>query len=340
MESLVSDSQRRRTSIVDVAREAGVSPTTVSHVLSGKRPVSEKTGRRVRAAIDKLGYVPSHAAQSLRFGSMHTVGVLVPDITNPFFARIIAGVEDAASQFGFSTVMGSSRFDPDRELGHLMMMVDRGVDALVYAAGAPPDNSVLRDLAERIPIALVDEPIDSVETIVVGADHRAGGRLLGSHLSALGHVSALVITGHDSLVGSQERAAGFAEAFTGTTVVVEGGYIEVGGSTAVEAHPPDGDHPYTAVCALNDLMALGAMTALRDRGWRVPEDVSIVGFDDIGVSAVLDPPLTTVRQSPYDIGRVAATQLLQDVVKGLRPQSSKHVMDVALEIRRSTAKPR
>lgn len=340
MEGLVSSSQPHRTSIVDVAREAGVSPTTVSHVLSGKRPVSAETERRVRATVEKLGYVPSHAAQSLRTGSMHTVGVLVPDITNHFFARVLAGVEDAASQFGFSTVMSSSRFDPDRELRHLTMMVDRGVDALVYAAGAPPSSSFLRDVAKRIPIALVDEPIDTVPTIVVIADNHAGGRLLGDHLWDLGHVSALVVTGPSSLPGAWERVTGFTETFHGTTLIVEGDFLESSGALTVREHPPDGDQPYTAVFALNDLMAMGAMTALRDQGWRIPDDVSVVGFDDIDVSAALNPPLTTVRQPPYDIGMMAATKLLQDVVEGRRPGSSTHILDVALKIRKSTAPPR
>ncbi len=331
---------QRRVSIIDVATAAGVSPTTVSHVLSGNRPVSEQTDRRVRAAIATLGYVPSHAAQSLRSGSMRTVGVLVPDITNYFFAQLITGVEDAASEAGFSTIVGNSRFDTARELRHLNTMAQRGVDALVYVAGAPPSRRILQELSRRIPIALADEEIESLVTSVVVADHRKGGSLLGSHLAALGHTAALVISGPPSLASCRERLDGFKDTFTGTAIVVEADYLEGGGSAAIESHPPDGNQPYTAVCALNDLMAMGALAGLRDLGYSVPEEVSVVGFDDIAAAAVIDPPLTTVHQPAYEVGKTAATQLLNDIKRGQRRGSSRHVLDVTLVVRHSTAPPR
>jgi LacI family transcriptional regulator, galactose operon repressor len=330
---------RRKVSIIDVATAAGVSPTTVSHVLSGKRPVSEETERRVRATIESLGYIPSHAAQSLRSGSMRTVGVLVPDITNFFFAKLIAGVEDAASEAGFTTIVGNSRFDAERELRHLKTMAQRGVDALVYVAGAPPPAHVLQTIAAQIPIALADEEIASVSTSTTVADHRKGGRLLGGHLSGLGHESALVISGPPSLASCRERLAGFRDAFDGSALVVDADYLEVGGFTTVQEHPPDGDRTYTAICALNDLMAMGALAALRDLGYEVPEDVSVVGFDDIAAVSVIDPPLTTIRQPAYEVGKTAATQLIKDINRGRRPGSTRHVLDVTLKVRHSTAPP-
>lgn len=334
------DRSRRRVSIIDVATAAGVSPTTVSHVLSGKRPVSQDTERRVRATIETLGYVPSHAAQSLRSGSMQTVGVLVPDITNNFFAQLIAGVEDAASEAGFTTIVGNSRFEAEKELRHLNMMAQRGVDALVYVAGAPPSLRILREISERIPIALADEEIKSLSVTTAVADHRKGGRLLGRHLSRLGHGSVLVISGPPSLTSCRERLSGFRETFNGAIHVVDADFLEGGGFAAVEEHPPDGDRPYTAVCALNDLMAMGALAALRSLAYDVPEDVSVVGFDDIAASAVIDPPLTTVHQPAYEVGKTATKQLLQDIKQGRRRRTTRHVLDVTLRVRHSTAPPR
>lgn len=271
---------------------------------------------------------------------MRTVGVLVPDITNYFFAKLIAGVEDAASEAGFTTIVGNSRFDAERELRHLNMMSQRGVDALVYVAGAPPSARVLQSIAARIPIALADEEIPSVSTSTTVADHRKGGSLLGGHLSGLGHESALVISGPPSLASCTQRLAGFREAFDGTAFVVDADYLEGGGFAAVQEHPPDGDEVYTAICALNDLMAMGALAALRDLGYDVPEDVSVVGFDDIAAASVIDPPLTTIRQPAYEVGKAAAAQLIKDITMGRRAGPSRHVLDVTLRIRHSTAPPR
>ncbi len=330
---------RRKASIADVATRALVSRTTVSHVLSGNRPVSEATERRVRQAIEDLGYVPSHAAQSLRHGSTRTIGVLVPDITIYFFAQLIAGVEDAANEFNFTTVIGSGRFDAERELRHLRMMSQRGVDALVYVASAPPSDQELQELAATMPMALADEEIESVSLVVAVADHRKGGQLLGTHLSSLGHESILLITGPPTLGSCRERGVGVAEAFRGSITVVEEDYLEGGGVRAVKNHPPDGAQPYTAVCALNDLMAIGALAALRDLHFDVPEDISVVGFGDIAAAAVTKPPLTTIRQPAYDVGRTAATQLLTNVLSGEPGKMSRHVLEVSLVVRESTAAP-
>lgn len=331
---------KKRVSITDVATAAAVSVTTVSHALSGKRPVSKDTMQKVTAAIEELGYVPNSVAQSLQSGSTQVIGVLVPDLSNYFFSELTTGVEDAAHQYGYSVVIGSTHFDEQRERHYLDMIQKRAIDGLVYAAGAPPSPELLRDIAQRFPIALADEEVESMPAILATADHRKGGRLLGEHLRDLGHTSALLVRGPKRLRSSLDREEGFIEAFDGNVTIAPGDFMEDSGRRAVLDNPPNAHgHTYTAVCALNDLMALGALAGLRELGLTVPDDVSVTGFDDIRTAAVMNPPLTTVRQPAYEVGSTAAAQLLHAIVMGKRPVASRHVLDVSLITRESTGAP-
>jgi LacI family transcriptional regulator len=334
---------RRPVSIKDVAAVARVSPTTVSHVLSGNRPVAQETADRVRAVVARLGFVPASTARNLQAGSTNVIGLLVPDITNQFFAELAKGVEDAAHDLGYGVILCNTEFDPEREDRYLELLRGRFIDGMVYASGSPPSRDRLASLLGRFPIALADEVVPGLEqTILVTADHRAGGRLVGQHLRELGHRRALVVSGPGDLVSSTERIAGFREAFGDRGVTeVEGAFVERSGYDVVAA-ALDGGGPrrFTAVFAANDLMALGAVAALEDAGLSIPHDVSVAGFDDIMLAARVHPSLTTVHQPAYDIGRTAAAQLLQYVHRGEVPPASRHILPVRLRTRASTAAPR
>lgn len=327
--------RRKPVSIATVANATGVSPTTVSHVLSGKRPVSDATVQRVRAAMAELGYVPNHAAQSLASGRTHTVGLLVPDIANPFFGELARGVEDAAERRGYSVILGNTGFDADRESRYLDVIRRRAIDGLVYAAGAPPPQGQLANIARTLPLAMVDEEIPSVRAITVVSDNVKGGELAAECLVRCGHRGALVVTGPPRLQSSIQREEGFRRSFEaagGHVIRRDGGFREVGAYDVVREMLGDQPNDFTAIFALNDLMAIAALRALREAQVRVPEDVSVIGFDDIAIAAALTPGLTTVHQSIHALGATVAEQLihlLQNDQPG-PPTVSKHVLGVEL----------
>lgn len=324
-----------------VAQAAGVSPTTVSHVLSGNRPVSPGTAARVRATMTDMGYVPNHAAKSLRSGFTRTIGLLIPDIANPYFAALAKGVEDAAAKHGYTVVFSSTGFDRKREDRYLDVMRAGAIDGLVYAAGAPPSPRRLGMLSGSFPIAVADEELAGVSSLTVASDNVKGGRLVGAHLRALGHRHVLYLGGPRDLQTTHQRLDGLRQGLgpNGRVDVEFGDYREQSGLELARTHIRDAP-TFTAIFAGNDMMAFGAMRAVTEAGYAVPDDVSVVGYDDIPLSAFVSPTLTTVRQPVYDIGYAAAEQLIGTLAKSRPPSPTRVILDVELVVRGSTSPPR
>lgn len=337
----VNPARDKPISIAQVALLAGVSQTTVSHVVSGKRPVNHQTAARVRDAMKQLGYVPNHAARSLRSGMTRTIGLLVPDISNPYFAGLAKGAEDAAESLGFSVVICSTEFDHAREAKYLNILRSGVVDGMIYAAGAPPSHSRLAEVARAFPMAVADEELPELVVTTVVSDNLKGGELVGDHLRQLGHRVALYIGGPLELVTTQRRLEGFERAFNadGTAHIEQrqGDYREPTGYEAVREELAERGRWFSAVFAGNDLMAIGAMRALDEAGLVVPSDVSVVGYDDVPLAALLRPGLTTVRQPVYGIGRAAAEQLILGLLAPKRPPAARLVLDVEFIERQTTA---
>ncbi|WP_130799492.1 LacI family DNA-binding transcriptional regulator [Streptomyces otsuchiensis] len=334
-------------SIADVAKRAGVSPTTVSHALSGKRKVSERVRARVQSAMQELGYVPSRSAQNLAIGRTRLVGLIVPDIRNSFFADLTHGVEATAISHGYNVILCTTGFDHAREVDHLAMIRSRAVDGLIYAAGAPPTNSQLGALLGDLPLVLVDEEVPGSDAPSFVSDNHNGGRLVAEHLFGLGHRRALVIAADGGLVSSDQRVAGFRDSWTASgaqaPLVESTAFTEEGGREAILRHTEAfrGEGP-TAVFAVNDLMAFGAIDQLQRWGIAVPEDVSVVGFDDIPAGRYAHPRLTTVHQDVGELGRRATDALVAALEHGPARQAGaprRHVLSVSLTARRSTAAP-
>lgn len=314
-----------------------MSETTVSHVLSGKRPVSTRTADRVRDAIATLGYVPHFAARTLPRGRAMVIAVVVPDVADPFFARLAAAVERAADAKGYLVVITSSIGRPERESRYLDLLRSRAVDGLVYVAGRPLGNEPItsRGLHDH-PVVLADEWVPGLEELpLVTADNVEGGRLAGEHLRALGHRDVAILTGPPELRTAQERLAGFT-AVMPDAVVVAGDFTEAGGFQAARALL-EGSRPLTAIFASSDLMAYGVIAAAREAGLTVPRDLSVVGFDDIGPSSRIAPALTTVRQPIEAIGELAATTLIG--ILGGVPAAMLQMRPVELVVRASSAAP-
>ncbi|MHB1288546.1 LacI family DNA-binding transcriptional regulator [Georgenia sp.] len=331
-------------SIADVAARAGVSRTTVSHALSGKRLVGADVRRRVEDAMQELGYVPSRSARSLALGRTQVLGLLVPDITNGFFAELAKGVESTAIEAGYNVILGNTGFDRARELLYLEMIRSRAVDGVLYAAGAAIQSSEIARVLRDVPLVLVDEELDDSAAYAVVSDNVDGGRQAAKHLLDLGHRRALSLGASRDLLSSARRLDGFAHAWR-----AEGGerletgvasFTIDGGVAGVEPYVPlfqSGE--FTAVFAANDLMAVGVIRRLREAGIRVPDQVSVVGFDDSPVARFIDPALTTVRQDVWGLGARAATVLIEALDTHEPLGRAREVRPVALVQRGTTARP-
>ncbi|MDQ4215178.1 LacI family DNA-binding transcriptional regulator [Microbacterium capsulatum] len=328
-------------SISDVARHAGVSPTTVSHALSGKRRVSDELRDKVLNAMAELDYVPTRAAQNLALGRSGILAIIVPDIAIEYFAELAKSVEREAVERGYNLMLATTGFDAEREARYLEMIASRAVDGIVYASGASLGITARASLSHGLPVVMVDEELEGVELRTVISDNEEGGRLVAEHLLALGHRRVLEIQGAPLPVTSVNRSRGFAQpwiAAGGEIVTTSGDYTADGGRAAVERYLPEmRERGMTAVFAHNDLMALGALDALRSHGIGVPDEVSVVGFDDMSSGHYSVPRLTTVRQDVDALGRLAAQAVL-DAVEAKEPIAPERtVLPVTLIVRSSTA---
>jgi DNA-binding LacI/PurR family transcriptional regulator len=295
----------------------------------------------VLAVADAMGYRPSLIAQSLITGRSLMVGLIVPDLHNPFYADVATGVEEAAARSGFSVIICNTDMRPEKEDRFLELLEQRAVDGIIFITDARPRQPELQRLADRgCPIVVLDEAVEGTFH-VVSVDNERGGSLAAAHLLELGHRRLAVIAGPVDLPTTRSRLRGFVE-----TLQAEG--VELGRSDVVYANDRiNGGRgaaeellhikaPPTALFATNDLMALGALEAASRLGLRVPRDLSLVGFDDIPYVSLVQPPLTTVAQPALGLGQTA-TELLLEVMEDGPKQLRRVELPVELRVRGSTA---
>ncbi len=326
----------------DVAERAGVSITTVSHVVNETRPVSDELRGRVLAAIQELGYQPNTLARSLRRGKTHTIGMIIPDNANPFFAEVSRGVEDTSFEHGYSVILCNSDGDLDKELLYTSVLAEKRVDGIIFvAAGVSTEH--IRDLqAQRIPLVVVDRDIPDVAVDSVLTDNARGGELATRHLLELGHRRIGCITGPSDVTPSADRVTGYRrvlEAFgvpVDERLIVKGDFRCESGYRTTHSLLAMGNPP-TAIFACNDMMAIGVICEALELGLRVPGEVSVVGFDDVRLASFTNPPLTTVAQPKYEMGTVA-TRLLIERMHDLDMPARRRVFDVSILVRQSTAR--
>lgn len=298
----------------DVAEQAGVSVTTVSHVINNTRPVSAERRDRVLAAMNELGYQPNRLARSLRRGQTFTIGMIVPDNANPYFAEMARNIEETAYRNQYSLILCNSEGDLEREKFYINVLLEKQVDGLVLvAAGSSTDNFAS---VKMPPMVVVDRDLPHLNADAVLTDNAQGGRLATQHLLDLGHRRIACITGASDVTPTAERATGYREtlAAAGLTVdealVIKGDFHYASGYEAAK-RLLSGPNPPTAIFACNDLMAVGAIRAGIELGLRLPADLSIVGFDDVQLASYTNPPLTTVAQPKHDMGILAVSLLLE-----------------------------
>ncbi|MDQ7829202.1 MAG: LacI family DNA-binding transcriptional regulator [Armatimonadota bacterium] len=329
----------RPATIVDVAARAGVSPATVSRVLNGTpHPVRPEVRARVLQAARGLGYLPNMVARSLLRRATSAVGLLVPDVSNPYYAVILRGIEDAAWQRGLAVILCNTDRRPERQRAALQMLAERRVDGLVVAGGAfgPADLTVL---GGRLPVVAIGRHPARVPSVRV--DNVAAGALATRHLLALGHRRIACLVGPAGSTSARDRLTGYRRALRHAGVRVASRYVvpadftPAGGRRGVERLWAQGPPP-TALVAPNDQAAVGAIRALYERGVGVPGDVSVVGFDDTPLAAVTVPALTSVHIPMDELGRRALELLLQ-----LRDGGAGRgvVLRPRLIVRESTAPP-
>jgi LacI family transcriptional regulator len=332
-----------RAGIRQVALRAGVSVTTVSHALNGTRFVSDDARAKVEEAAHALGYVPSEVARWLKQNTTRTLGMLVPNNSNPYFAEIIRGVERHCYGAGYSLLLCNSDDDAQRQTDHLRVLVERRVDGLVLVASGEDAQIVACCKNLRLPLVIVDREIDRIAADLVEVDHAVGGELATAHLLALGHARVACIGGPAKLRPSRQREAGWRLALSKVGVkpradeLVRGDFGPQGGAAALtrllsSARPP------SAVFVCNDLMAIGALHAAHAAGVNVPGDLSVVGFDDIELAAFTTPGLTTVAQPKEAIG-TAAVKLLLERLRDGRSEPRRLILQPELRLRASSAAP-
>jgi LacI family transcriptional regulator len=311
--------------IRDVARAANVSISTVSHVLSGKRPTSGQTRRQVHEVIKRLGYRPNRVAQSLVWRRPFALGLIIPDITNPYFPAFALGAEHRVREHGYTLVLGNSEYDPQREAAYLELLRSQQLAGAIYCLGdelSPILPEIQRAVEDGVALVLVHSPMPSVPTVC--ADNRQGGRLAAQHLYDLGHRAIGLVSALPLDEGMADREGGFLDFLREAGMAVDraavptmyGDHQIEGGRRATAEllqHAPQ----LTAIFVLNDLMALGALEAARAAARRVPIDLSIVGFDDIPFAALANPSLTTVGQPIRELGERAADLLLRVIEDGV-----------------------
>ncbi len=302
--------------IHDVAVRAGVSTTTVSHVINGTRRVSTDLSTRVERAMDELGYQPNALARSLRRKETQTLGLIVPDNSNPFFAEIARGIEDTAYNLGYAVVLCNTDNDTARESLYLNLLLKRQADGIVLVTAGAWNPGLESAVQRNLPLVVVDRELPSAALDCVVTDHVAGGEMATQHLIDLGHRRIGCISGPMQLASSVGRVEGYRTALRAAglrvdpALIARGDFLETSGVECARALLRQSPPP-TAIFACNDLMAIGAISAAYELGLSIPQELSVVGYDDIRLAAHLSPPLTTVAQPKYDLGTIAATLLIE-----------------------------
>ena len=293
--------------LLDVAREAGVSPSTVSRILNGTAKVSDAKRDAVLAAIKRTNFAPNQMAQGLKKGRSMTIGIVVQDIASPFFDETLRGVDEGLKGTGFTSVIVSGHWNAEEESERIRLLLARKVDGIILLSGRISDETVLQFASHR-PIVATGRSLQSRNAVGFTIDNEHGAHLAVKHLIELGHRRIVFVSGPQSNNDAIERLAGYKRALQEAAIeidpklIVEGDFHEASGLRAVN-HLFDTQQLFTAVFAANDLSAYGVRLGLYRKGVRVPDDISLVGFDDLPGSAYTAPPLTTVHQPMYDIDR-------------------------------------
>jgi LacI family transcriptional regulator len=324
-----------------VAERAQVSVSSVSHVLNDTRFVSPAARARIEQAMHDLSYVPSAVARSLKHNVTRTLGIISPNNTNPYFAEVIRSIEDRCFAADYNVVLCNSDDDPCKQSVYLRVLMEKRVDGLIVISSGDSDDLAVLLSRLTIPLVLVDRGAESVDCDIVSTDHQLSGYMATRHLLDLGHQQIACIAGPQYLPPSSQRIAGWqqalAEAGLDAVNLICSNFTSHGGYEAMKRLLQQNPRP-TAVFACNDLMAIGALCAAHEAGLNVPQQLSIIGLDDIELAAFMSPPLTTIAQPKQQIGE-QAVEMLFERLNTQRNVPRKIALAPELRLRASTARP-
>ncbi len=333
------------TTMKDVAEMAGVSTATVSRALMNPEKVSTVTRQKVEQAVLAVGYSPHALSRNIKRNESRTILVIVPDISDPFFADVIQGIEHAAAQQGYLILIGDCAQQTQQERTFVNLIITKQIDGMLLLGSNLPFDASKEEQRNLPPMVMANEFAPELELPTVHIDNLTAAYEAVNYLHELGHKRIACIAGPESLPLSHYRLQGYIQALRRNGITVDNDYI-IRGDFSYEAgaqsfaslmelpHPPP-----TAIFSHNDVMAVGAIWQAKQLGLRIPQDVSLVGFDDLKLSQFCDPPLTTVAQPRYQIGQQAMLLLLEQL-QGHSVQSGSRLLDTELIIRESTAAPK
>jgi LacI family transcriptional regulator len=329
--------------IRDVARLAGVSPITVSRVLNRPRLVNAETQARVENAIAQLNYVPNVLARSFRFKRTETLALVLTDITNPFWTRVARGVEDTARQAGYSVILCNTDENKTIQTETIHLLLQKQIDGILLVPRSDGAALVERIRQQGVPVVILDRRIAGLKGDIVRGDSLGGAYRLTQFLLGLGHHRITLLSGPEDVATAADRAAGFQHAVLDNNCsescgIIFGDYSYISGAEMARQAIHCPPHP-TALFAGNNLIATGALHAIREAGLRVPQDISIVCFDDIPPELTIEPFFTTAVQPAYELGSQATQLLLERLSNTAEDPPREIVLPVEIVIRRSTAPP-
>lgn len=334
---------RTMPTLADLAAVAGVSQMTVSRALNNQPGVSQRTRESILKVASEIGYVTNRVAQKLSTGQSGVIGVLATELDHPFISGVVNSVVHAAAAAGNEVLIYSHTAREKLPSSNVMQLLQQFTDGVV--AILPYQFGFVQALARgRFPVVMIDSPLEDTDLPTVASDSYGGARVAMKHLAELGHKRVAFVAGAEKLASSNDRLRAYEEAVAvhglvrDKSLVVRGDYnIEVG-RTAARQLLRLKNRP-TAIFAANDLSAFGVMAVLQQQGLRIPEDISVVGFDDVPAASHVHPGLTTIRQPLEEIGRAAVAHLLSQIA-GLAPATEKVTLPTELVVRGSTAAPR
>jgi len=311
---------KQRLTIAEVAREAGVSSQTVSRVINDRPDVAPETRQRVQEVIKNLGYQPSAIARSLASRRTHTLGLITADFSDYFFTQVIAGAEAEARKHGYFFMLGSTERNPQDEPEYIRLLTERHVEGILFARPStePDESHLLGLLRDEVPIVTTAYHLPGANLTVVDVDNVDGAQQATRYLLECGRRQVAMITGPQHWKSVSDRTCGYQLALEAASIpvnpdlIVAGDWSYLSGYRAMQELLERGC-PFSAVFAQNDQMAIAALRALNEAGRRVPQDVAIVGYDDIPAAEYCEPPLTTIRQPMREVGEVATRLLIQAV---------------------------
>jgi LacI family transcriptional regulator len=334
------------TTIHDVAQRAGVSPITVSRVINHSGYASRETRERVEAAVAELGYVPNRLARSLRSKRTHTLALVITDITNPFFTTVARGVEDTASDAGYTVIFCNTDESESEEKKYLQVLLQQQVDGILLVPARSTPDSIDMIRKQNTPVVVLDRRLLSgTDVDTVRCENELGAYQLVRLLLELGHQSVALLSGPLGVSTAEDRLAGYRRAMREAGLddraqtIIYGSFTQVSGIEMMRQLLDQTPRP-TAVFAANNLIGIGALHAIQQAGLRVPEDVALVSFDDLPPTLLTSPFFTVAAQPAYEMGRRATQLLLARLADAAIEPSQEIVLPTELIVRQSSGQPR